>query len=128
MNLPDATTCQDALRAYRQWDSEAEREIEIERLREAYIGAATAENGRGIFQDLADGFAFDDDRLHRQETDLAWTALMAFYGPRDKRLSYRNQILTLADRMSTRLYQLIGYEAEKEAEKALKEIESRSEF
>ena len=128
MDMPDTTTGQDAYRAYRRWDTEAARELEIERLRDAYIEAAIAETGKGIFQDLATGLSFDDDRLHRQELELAWCSLMAFYGPQDKRLAYRNQLINLADRMAARMYQLIGQAAEKEAEKTIKEIESRSEF
>lgn len=125
MEMPDTTTCRDAYRAYRQWDTEAARELEIKRLREAYIEAATAESGKGILQDLATSLAFDDDRLHRQEMDLAWTALMAAYGPREKRLAYRNQIITIADRMAARMYQIICNEAEKDAEKVLREMEDR---
>lgn len=121
----DTTNCPDAYRAYRQWDTEAARELEIERLREAYIEAATAESGEEITRDLATGLAFDDDRLHRQEIELAWCSLMAFYGPREKRLAYRNQITTLADRMAARMYQIICNEAEKDAEKVLREMEDR---
>lgn len=121
----DTATCKDAYRSYRQWDSEAAREAEIERLREAYIEAATAENGRGIFQDLATGFAFDDDRLHRQGLELAWTALMAFYGPTDRRLAYRNQIITMADRLAARMYQIISQEAELAAERNIHDMENR---
>lgn len=121
----DTTTCPDAYRAYRQWDNEAARELEIERLRESYIEAATAETGKGILADLATGLAFDDDRLHRQELELAWCSLMAFYGPREKRLAYRNQIITLADRMAARMYQIICIEAEKEAERVIREMEEK---
>ena len=123
MEMPDTTTCRDAYRAYRQWDTEAARELEIERLREAYIEAATAETGKWILQDLATGLAFDDDRLHRQEIELAWLSLMASYGPADKRSTYRNQIVDSARRMAARMYHLIAQEAEKDAEKTIKEIE-----
>lgn len=125
MDIPDTTTCPDAYRAYRQWDDEAAREAEIERRRDAYIDAVTAETGKWMFHELATGLAFDDDRLHRQEIELAWCSLMAFYGPREKRLAYRNQITTLADRMAARMYQIICNEAEKDAEKVLREMEDR---
>lgn len=119
------TTYKDDYRAYRQWDTEAARELEIERLREAYIEAATAESGKLILRDLATSLAFDDDRLHMQWIDLAWCSLMAFYGPHNRRSAYRNQIVTLADRMAARMYQIICSEAEMAAEKALMEIEER---
>lgn len=125
MDIPDTTTCPDAYRAYRQWDDEAAREAEIERRRDAYIDAVTAETGKWMFHELATGLAFDDDRLHQQELELAWTSLMAFYGPREKRLAYRNQIITLADRMAARMYQIICIEAEKEAERVIREMEEK---
>lgn len=123
MEMPDTTTCRDAYRAYRQWDDEASRDLEIERLRDAHITLLTSEEGKLAFQDLATSFSFDDDRLHRQGLDLAWCALLAFYGPLDKRAVYRKQIITMADRMSARMYHLIAQEAEKDAEKTIKEIE-----
>lgn len=119
----DTTNCPDAYRAYRQWDAEAARELEIERQREAYIEAVIAESGKGILKDLATSLAFDDDRLHRQEIELAWLSLMASYGPADKRSAYRNQIVDAAGRMAARMYHLIVQEAEKWAEKTIKEIE-----
>lgn len=123
MEMPDTTTCRDAYRAYRQWDDEASRDLEIERLRDAHITLLTSEEGKLAFQDLATSFSFDDDRLHRQEIELAWLSLMASYGPADKQSTYRNQIVDSARRMAARMYHLIAQEAEKDAEKTIKEIE-----
>ena len=118
----DTTTCPDAYRAYRQWDDEAARDLEIERLRDAYINNVTSEEGKLEFRDLATSFSFDDERLHRQWLDLAWCALLAFYGPLVKQAAYRKQIITMADRMAARIYQIICIEAEKEAEKEAERV------
>lgn len=125
MNMPDTTTCQDAYRAYRQWDDEAARELEVERLRDERATLLTSEEGKLMFQDLATSFSFDDERLHRQELELAWCVLLAFYGPSDKRTAYRNQVITLADRMAARMYQIICIEAEKDAERVMREMEEK---
>lgn len=125
MSLPDTTTCPDACRSYRQWDSEAARELEIERMRESFIKDLTAETGKHLFHYIATSLSFDDERLRQQEIDLAWISLMAFYGPNDKRTAYRNQIITLADRMAARMYQIICIEAEKEAERVIREMEEK---
>lgn len=119
----DTTTCPDAYRAYRQWDDEAAREMEIERLTEAYIDAAMSETGKGIIAELYQDGTFDDDCLHDLMVDMMFCALLAFHGPRARRIDYRNQIITVADRMAARINRLIGQQAKGEAEKALREIQ-----
>ena len=128
MSLPDTTTCPDAYRAYRQWDDEAAMDIELERLTEAYIGAATSEKGRGILEEMYQNGTLDQEAIHNLVVDMMFCSLLAFYGPRGWRVDFRNQIVTVADKLAGRLFKTICSEARWEAEKRLRSMQENSEY
>lgn len=128
MSLPDTTNCPDAYRAYRQWDDEASINIELERLTEAYIGAATSETGKGIIAEMYQDGTFDQEETHNLVVDMMFCSLLAFYGPKGRRVDFRNQVITVADRLAIRIFKTICSEARWEAEKRLRAMQEGSEY